>query len=223
MPGEERVYTAINKIPNKENYNYDVDAIYSQEFLSEQNPSGCPPHKLRLKVNTIVMLIRNMNTKTGLCNGTRLVIENMRNESLECKVLSGPMKDKKVFIPKMNLVPSDTKLPIAFQRRQFPVIPAFCITINKSQGQTFNFVGVDCTKNVFSHGQMYVACSRCRTFETLKFQVPIYESMIRDRHDDGNDREKKKRNFENLVELLGEDFTVKVKNIVYEQVIPKHV
>ena len=132
------------------------------------------------------------------------------------------MKDKVVWISKMSLTPSTTNLPITFRRRQFPIIPAFAITINKSQGQTFNFVGVDLSSNVFSHGQLYVACSRCRTYETLKFQVPIVEKMIEKIKSDDK-KEKRKRDYDNLIELFGENFNVDVKNIVYEQVIPKYI
>lgn len=34
------------------------------------------------------------------------------------------------------------------------------MTINKSQGQTLNTVGINLTEDCFSHGQFYVACSR---------------------------------------------------------------
>jgi ATP-dependent exoDNAse (exonuclease V) alpha subunit len=53
-------------------------------------------------------------------------------------------------------------------RHQFPVKPAFAMTINKSQGQTFEFVGVDLSKPVFSHGQLYVAFSRAKRFSAVK-------------------------------------------------------
>ncbi|KAG5561533.1 hypothetical protein RHGRI_004541 [Rhododendron griersonianum] len=46
-------------------------------------------------------------------------------------------------------------------RRQFPVKLAYAMTINKSQGQSVKFVGVDLRTPVFSHGQLYVALSRC--------------------------------------------------------------
>ena len=41
------------------------------------------------------------------------------------------------------------------------------MTINKGQRQTFDRVGVDLRKNVFTHGQLYVALSRVRSKEAL--------------------------------------------------------
>nr|CAI5853032.1 unnamed protein product [Callosobruchus analis] len=42
-----------------------------------------PQHRLRLKVGTVVMLIRNLSTKKGLCNGTKLVISTMQSNVIE--------------------------------------------------------------------------------------------------------------------------------------------
>ncbi len=51
----------------------------------------------------------------------------------------------------------------AFQleRRQLPIRVAFAMTINKAQGLTLRRVGVHVEEDVFSHGQLYVAFSRC--------------------------------------------------------------
>ncbi|KAI8524316.1 hypothetical protein RHMOL_Rhmol13G0141000 [Rhododendron molle] len=46
-------------------------------------------------------------------------------------------------------------------RHQFSVKLAYAMTINKSQGQSVKFVGVDLRTRVFSHGQLYEALSRC--------------------------------------------------------------
>jgi len=57
------------------------------------------------------------------------------------------------------------------KRNQFPLIPAFAMTINKSQGQSFKHVGISLANPVFSHGQLYVALSRARTKNGIKVFV----------------------------------------------------
>ncbi|KAG5530927.1 hypothetical protein RHGRI_025763 [Rhododendron griersonianum] len=61
-------------------------------------------------------------------------------------------------------------------RRQFPVRLAYAMTINKSQGQSVKFVGVDLRTPVFSHGQLYVALSRCTSFDRITVLLPEEET-----------------------------------------------
>jgi ATP-dependent exoDNAse (exonuclease V) alpha subunit len=46
------------------------------------------------------------------------------------------------------------------------------MTINKSQGQSVEHVGLDLRTPVFSHGQLYVALSRCTNGERIKVLFP---------------------------------------------------
>ena len=79
IPGEQRIYHSYDKIicDNDNDINN-----YPVEFLNPLTISGLPPHKIVLKVNCIVLLIRNLNTKEALVNGTRMRIKFMhRNAS----------------------------------------------------------------------------------------------------------------------------------------------
>ncbi|TMX04709.1 hypothetical protein EJD97_005663 [Solanum chilense] len=58
--------------------------------------------------------------------------------------------------------PNDSKCPFKLNRRQLPVAPCFALTINKSQGQSLNHVGLYLPKQVFTHGQLCVALSRVK-------------------------------------------------------------
>lgn len=54
------------------------------------------------------------------------------------------------------------------KRTQFPVVPAFTVTINKSQGLKFDKVGFYLTSDVFAHGLLYVALSRTKTPDSIR-------------------------------------------------------
>ena len=149
---------------------HEQNAIYTVEFLNSFSISGLPPHHLELFVNCPIMLLKNM--AGGLANGTRLIITKLMKNVIEAKVTSGPSKGELVCIPRLVLTPSDVKkMPFTLQRRQFPIRPAFAMTINKSQGQTFKMIGVYLREPVFSHGQLYVAFSRVGRRQDLKVMV----------------------------------------------------
>jgi hypothetical protein len=137
LPGEDRVY-------------YSTDAVitddpteaqrYPPEFLNSLTPSGMPPHRLRLKIGSIIMLLRNISIQNGLCNGTRLEVIAMHHHSIEASLISGALTGRHVLIPRIKLAPSDPNLPFTLERNQFPVRLSYAMTINKWQGQTFEKV-----------------------------------------------------------------------------------
>ncbi|RCN26594.1 hypothetical protein ANCCAN_27679 [Ancylostoma caninum] len=137
------------------------------EYFHRLTPSGLPPYILKLKPGCIAMLLRNLDVSAQLCNGTRLVVLSIMCEGklLYCRNLC---TGNFCFITRMRLDYSDDKTGIAFCRFQFPVRLSFCITINKSQGQTFDKVGVILRTPSFAHGSTYVALSRSRTKGGLK-------------------------------------------------------
>jgi hypothetical protein len=112
-----------------------------------------------------------LNTRAGLCNGTRLIVRELKNNVIVAHILKGKTLGERVFIPRVDLIPSEDEFPVTIRRRQFPVRLAFAMTINKFQGQTFEKVGIYLPSPVFSHGQLYVAFSRSKSKKNFKIKV----------------------------------------------------
>ncbi|XP_044591987.1 ATP-dependent DNA helicase pif1-like [Cotesia glomerata] len=145
----EHIYIGVDSTENCDNENID-DAILP-EYLNTLNPPNFPLYELKLRQYSIVMLIRNMNFSEGLCDGTILIILELGVHVLKCEILTGDKTGEIVFINRVTLY-CENVYPFIFKRRQFPITIAFCMTINKAQGQTFDKIGIDLTKDVFNHG-----------------------------------------------------------------------
>jgi len=59
-----------------------------------------------------------------------------------------------------------------FKQHQFPVRLAFALSINKAQGQSVQYVGLDVYIPVFAHGQLYVALSQATSSHNIKVLLP---------------------------------------------------
>nr|XP_047137932.1 ATP-dependent DNA helicase PIF1-like [Hydra vulgaris] len=164
LHGEVKTYLSVDQLEadyfNKIN-NFPV------EFLNSLTPSGIPTHCSKLKISCVFTLLKNLDLKAGLCNGTRMKVCALQNIFINAVVLTVVSEGKRVFVPRYKLAPSDSNLPFALKRRQFPVRLAYSMTINKSQGQTFDRVDVSLKKQCFSHGQLYVARSRTCAFNSF--------------------------------------------------------
>ena len=173
---DERTYYSIDYCKNKGSDEVDENDYlnYQVEYLNSLTFPGFPVHKLKLKVGAIVMLIRNLNYNLGLCNGTRLKIINLYKQNIEAEIITGSNIGNIVFIPRIKLDTSEhSSLPFTLYRRQFPIVLAFAMTINKSQGQSFREVGLYLRRPLFSHGQLYVSLSRCRDMKKNFIQNEI--------------------------------------------------
>lgn len=171
LPGEKKIFTSADSLAEGD---YDYIPI---EFLHTLTPSGFPLHKLEVKKGVPLMLLRNLNPSQGLYNGTRMILVDWTNSLLKCRILreDGNQDDHIVLIPRMSMRATGEDNPIPLKRRQFPVRLAFSMTINKSQGQSVKWVGLDLRSPVFSHGQLYVALSRCTHPNRVKAIFPEHE------------------------------------------------
>ncbi|XP_076756487.1 ATP-dependent DNA helicase Pif1-like [Xylocopa sonorina] len=152
VPDEETTYKSIDTVVN-----HDESVNYPIEFFNSLDLQGMPPHILSLKIGSPIILLGNINPPR-LCNGTRLSVKKLMNNIIEATILKGKHQGEHVLLSRIPIIPTDT--PFDFKRLQFPVRLAFVMTINKVQGQSLQVCGLNWINPCFSHGQLYVGCSR---------------------------------------------------------------
>ncbi|XP_027770897.1 ATP-dependent DNA helicase PIF1-like [Solanum pennellii] len=166
FPGESKIFNSFDSAED------DTNNYYQEEYLNTLTPNGLPPHRLELKENAPIMLLRNLDPSSGLCNGTRMICRGFSQNVLHAEISSGHSATKHVFLPRIQLSPPENEgYPFKFIRKQFPIRLCFAMTINKAQGQTIHNVGLYLPQHVFSHGQLYVALSRGISMSTTKVLV----------------------------------------------------
>ncbi|XP_019190330.1 PREDICTED: uncharacterized protein LOC109184747 [Ipomoea nil] len=166
-----KTYLSCDSVCKSDTSSDMLSEVHTTEFLNSLRCSGVPNHSLTLKVGSPIMLLRNIDHSLGLCNGTRLIITQLGNHVIEAQILCGNNAGTRVLIPRLGLTPSDPRLSFKFQRKQFPILLSYAMTINKSQGQTLSNVGLLLKKPVFNHGQLYVAASRVSNPDGLKILI----------------------------------------------------
>ncbi|XP_005104386.1 uncharacterized protein LOC101858351 [Aplysia californica] len=113
FPREEKVYRSSDSVEENEHQ-------YPIEFINSLCPSGMPPHKLTLRKDSIVMLLRNLDPTNSHCNGTRYVVQHLHQHVIDAVVAGGPHAGKRLFIPRIPLMPSDNIIfPFHMRRKQF--------------------------------------------------------------------------------------------------------
>ena len=85
---------------------------YPIEFLNSLTIGGLPPHKLVLKKGSPIILLRNISPSNGLCNGTRLICRSFQRHVIEAEIITGKHAGTRAFIPRINLSPLNTDLPL---------------------------------------------------------------------------------------------------------------
>ena len=171
VPGTEKECLSSDTIDKSTAQQEAYDLLYPIEFLNSISGNNFPQHKIILKPGIPIMLLRNLNQRAGLCNGTRLIITSVGEWTIEAKIMNGRQVNQAFAIPRITLTLKSNKWPFVLQRRQYPIRVCYAMTINKSQGQTLSAVGVYLKKPIFSHGQLYVAVSRATTKQGLKIYI----------------------------------------------------
>jgi hypothetical protein len=132
---------------------------FPSDYVESLHFNGAPPFMLDIKIGAKYMLIRNLDQQRGLINGTMLEIVQYGSRHLQCRVLTGKSAGSIEFLLKnaFTITPEASGLPFTVLRRQYPLIPAYCLSVHKAQGQTISKCGLIFESDPFTHGQV----SRC--------------------------------------------------------------
>ncbi|CAN1178549.1 ATP-dependent DNA helicase PIF1 [Linum perenne] len=165
---EEITYLSSDYIDNEKGKQSVIDPEFPVELLNSLEVPGFLDHEIKLMVGVPIILLRNIDQTTGLCNRTRMVVKLLGQWFIEAEIIYGSNIRESVFLPLMTLTTEYSSLNIVLSRRQYPIAICFAMMINKSQGQTLKQVGLCLQHQVFNPGQLYVALSRVTTRSGLK-------------------------------------------------------
>lgn len=166
--------------------------IFSAEVIIDRNPNKNKSletifpisEELHLRLGANVMMVAN-DPKGRWVNGTVGIIKELSND----KIVVSFGKNRNYEIPQFEFVEqeiayTDGKITYekVFSVMQYPVVPAYAITIHKSQGQTYDNVMCDIDR-CFASGQAYVALSRCSSLKGLHLKKCVTLASIRVDHE----------------------------------------
>jgi ATP-dependent DNA helicase PIF1 len=137
---------------------------------------------LSLKKGARVMFVNN-DSYGRWVNGTLGTVVRIAKERVEVKLDDGGEVEVEPVTWNLFHTYYDGKTQSLAKRElgrftQIPLRLAWAVTIHKSQGKTFDSVVIDLDRGAFSHGQVYVALSRCRSLDGLFLKTPVEKKHL---------------------------------------------
>jgi ATP-dependent DNA helicase PIF1 len=171
----------LNKINNPL---FTFQAIIEGDFPTEDRILPVDV-ELKLKKGARVIFVKNDKGRRWV-NGTLGTIVSLGDEGIKVKIMDEgfheivtvELEEWENIKYEYNEDSGEVIPSVLGTLRQYPLKLAWAITIHKSQGMTFSKVNIDFSKSPFTHGQTYVALSRCRTLEGIVLTKKIYPNDV---------------------------------------------
>jgi ATP-dependent exoDNAse (exonuclease V) alpha subunit len=187
--------TTTNKKAAFINHKYLSKIEYKQVIFTaeteniEENSKVFPAeHELVVKKNAQIMMLNN-DAKKRWVNGSIGIVEDIKNVgdsdklSICVRFPNGRVESVEphkweLFKYKWNEEKEQIETKSMGFFKQYPLRLSWAITIHKSQGKTFDNVIIDMEYGAFVPGQLYVALSRCTSFDGITLSRPLTKRDI---------------------------------------------
>ena len=165
----------LSRLPGKELV---YEAMATGKFEESAYPTDT---SLKLKKGAQVILIKNDPGKQWV-NGTLAKVVALSDDSVVVDIggrtCDVPIVKWQKIEYSYNEDGDKIEDEVVGDFAQYPIKLAWAITIHKSQGQTFDKVIIDLGNGAFTHGQLYVALSRCTCLDGIRFKRPVTRSDV---------------------------------------------
>jgi ATP-dependent exoDNAse (exonuclease V) alpha subunit len=165
----------LSQLPGKEII---YEAMATGKFEESAYPTVA---SLKLKKGAQVILIKNDPDKQWV-NGTLAKVVALSKDSIVVDIngrtCDVPVVKWQKIEYSYNEEEDKIEDEVVGDFAQYPIKLAWAITIHKSQGQTFDKVIIDLGHGAFTHGQLYVALSRCTCLDGIRLKRPVTHSDI---------------------------------------------
>jgi hypothetical protein len=163
---EEKTYVAADSLKEAD----DSGCMFPDsalDYLARNTPPGIAEHKIKIKKNAVYRMLRNFSIDRQLVKNARVLVINLGTRLVTVRPLAARANSirsdvEDVLIPRITFT-HELRSGHTLIRRQLPL--AYATTFNSCQGLTLDRIGIDLTRPVFSHGQLYTALTRIRTRE----------------------------------------------------------
>jgi len=129
------------------------------------------PESIQLCIGDQVVVIANIDQDSGIVNGTRGVIIDVKSRSVIIKKINGTTFDIKYH---KSVCAEDKDIYVSY----LPLKLAYALSIHRSQGMTLDAVEIDIGSKIFAAGQAYTALSRAQSLESIKIKNISKNSFI---------------------------------------------
>jgi len=165
----------LSKLSGKE---ITYEAMAFGKFKESTYPTDA---SLKLKKGAQVILLKNDPDKRWV-NGTLAKVIALSKDSIVVDIngltYDVPVVKWQKIEYSYNEAEDKIEAEVVGDFVQYPIKLAWAITIHKSQGQTFDKVIIDMGHGAFTHGQLYVALSRCTCIDGIRLKRPVTHSDI---------------------------------------------